>query len=171
MKKTSLSGVYSFSVLATAAVIVGCNSAGFQTLSPVRTTGLVSYGCGPPPKALRLEVLYPKPKSRDAPPSLTAIWVSTKTKMPTSNGWDFDMVEPTRSGFSGYFFQGYKSQIPNPHATPRYSHPFYYYSSTTDPYGSRFRIGRDESVALLWNDTFYHRQCEPNFVVSTFTSR
>jgi hypothetical protein len=123
-------------------------------------------GCGPPPESLTLEVLYPIPNTRNAPPALKRIYISTKRKMPRSNSFNLYLLQANgKSTFTSRFLKTSESKIPTPHAAPSYPNPIYYGSLLPPSY----IIGRDQAVRLLWNDG--GTGCTPNFVISRFKTK
>jgi len=148
-------------VLAAVAVLAACNGSNNSTSAPPGT----GTNCGGPPN--QLEVLYPAPNSKGAPPGLGNIYVSTKGQLPPSNFFNFLLA--TSSGgswFTGTFTGISAKQIPTPHATPSYPNAVYYASSITGPSGSYGPIGPDQVVDLFWNDG--GTGCTPHFLVSAF---
>lgn len=153
--------------LSMAGLLAACNgnNSGF---GPGPTPGPPSGNCGGPPN--HLEVLYPIPNTRKAPPSLANIYVSTKGALPPSNQFNFFLSQSNGgSTFTGPFVGISKSQIPTPHATPSYSNPVYYASAIAGPYGSGYIIGPAQAVTLLWNDG--GRNCTPHFEVTSFRTK
>lgn len=127
-----------------------------------------AVSCGRPPKSF--QVLFPKPKTKSAPPFLNALYVSTKTALPKGNEFAFKVTQGGgKSVLSQPFIRVDKSQIPRPHATPKYANPKYYASSVLGAYGSSFVIGWDQRVKLLWDNRA--KKCTPDFVVSTFKTK
>ena len=127
-----------------------------------------AVSCGRPPKSF--QVLFPIPKTTSAPPFLNSIYVSTKSALPKGNEFGFKLTQAGgKSVLSQPFVRVDKSQIPRPHATPKYPNPKYYASSVLGAYGSSYVIGWDQRVKLLWNNGA--RKCTPEFVVSTFKTK
>lgn len=158
-----------FALLAAGSILTACNGTnnGFPGPGPTSTP---SGNCGSPPSANQLEVLYPIPGSKNNPPNVTAIYVSTKGQLPPSNQFDFYLVQSNGSStYTGNFAPVPESQIPSPHAKPTYSNPTYYGSAIAGPYGSGWTIGNDQSVTLLWNDG--GRNCIPHSVVASFRTK
>jgi hypothetical protein len=148
-----------FALFTVASLLAACNGGNNAVNNPPGT----GSNCGGPPAANQLEVLYPIPGSKKAPPGLGNIYVSTKGQLPPSNGFNFFLVQSNGgSTFTSPFFGISKSQIPTPHATPSYSNPVYYASSLP---GSYF-IGPSQAVSLFWNDS--GTGCTPHVVVSSF---
>ena len=149
--------------LTIAAVLTACNNANSINTPPPGT----GSNCGGPPSSNHLEVLYPIPNSRSAPPGLGNIYVSTKGQLPPSNSFNFLLAQANGGQtFTGPFAGISESQIPTPHATPSYSNPIYYATSIGGPYGSGYSIGPDQAVSLFWNDG--GTGCTPHFLVSSF---
>lgn len=124
--------------------------------------------CGRPPKSF--QVLFPIPKTKRAPPFLNALYVSTKTALPKGNQFAFKLTQAGgKSVLSQTFIRVDKSQIPQPHARPKYPNPKYYASSVLGAYGSSYVIGWDRKVKLLWDNRA--KKCAPDFVVSTFKTK
>jgi hypothetical protein len=142
-------------VVAAAGLLVACNG---NNNNPPGT----GTNCGGP--ANNMEVLYPRPGSKTAPSTLANIFVATQGALPTSNSFNFYMNTsvPLLYPFTSTFFRVSASAIPSPHATPTYSNPVYYASSLQSPPGPL------NAVQLLWNDG--GTGCNPNFIVSTFTT-
>jgi hypothetical protein len=148
-------------VFAAGAVLAACNSASNNSQPP--GTG---SNCGGPPSSNQLEVLYPIPNSRRAPPALGNIYVSTSGQLPPNNQFNFELVQANGSStFTGTFTGISESQIPTPHATPSYSNPVYYASSLPPSYV----IGPNQAVSLLWNDG--GTGCTPHFLVASFKTK
>jgi hypothetical protein len=155
-----------FVLLAAAGLLAACNgNNGIPGPSP---TSSPSGNCGGPPN--QLEVLFPIPGTRKAPPALGNIYVSTKGPLPPSNSFDFYLAQSNGSStFTGTFTAIGESLIPTPHATPSYSGPTYYASAIAGPYGSSYLIGPDQAVSLFWNDGGVN--CIPHFLVSSFRTK
>jgi hypothetical protein len=151
----------------TASLLAGCN--GNNGFSPgPGPTGSPSGNCGGPPNSL--EVIYPIPGTRKAPPSLANIYVATKGQLPPSNQFDFFLSQSNGSStFTGPFAGISKSQIPTPFKTPSFPNPVYYASAIAGPYGSSYIIGPSQAVSLLWNNGGVN--CVPHFVVSNFRTK
>lgn len=149
-------------VLATVAMLSACNGNNAITNPPGTGTN-----CGGPPSANQLEVLYPIPGSKSAPPNLGNIYVSTKTALPPSNSFNFFLSQSNgTSTFTGPFTPINAGQIPTPHRNPSYSNPTYYASAIAGPFGSTYIIGPNQSVALFWNDG--GTGCTPHVQVASF---
>lgn len=145
-------------ILTAATLLSACNG---SNSSPAPAP---SSNCGGPPN--QLEVLYPIPNSKNAPPALGNIYVSTRGGLPPSNSFNFYLVQSNgNSTFTGNFAQINKSQIPTPHANPTYSNPVYYASSLPPSYS----IGPEQAVSLLWNDGGVN--CSPHFLVASFKTK
>ncbi|MGC1380977.1 MAG: hypothetical protein WA814_08140 [Candidatus Baltobacteraceae bacterium] len=156
MKKSI--GVFAAAVAGTA-LLTACNGSSGNNNPPPG----VGTNCGGPPSANQLQVLYPIPNSKHAPPALGNVYVSTKGQLPPSNSFNFFLVQANGAQtFTSVFFGISKSQIPSPHATPKYSNPVYYASSLPPSYV----IGPSQSVSLLWNDG--GTGCSPHMLVSSF---
>ncbi len=158
-----------FTLFAVAGTLVACNGNGFGgTPSPTAPPG-TGQNCGGPPANNQLEVLYPIPGSKKAPPALQNVYVSTNGQLPPSNSFDFYLSQSNGAAtFTSTFFGIDKSVIPTPHATPSYVHAVYYATTIAGPSGSTYIIGPDQSVTLLWNDG--GTGCTPHKIVSTFTT-
>lgn len=158
-----------FTVFAVAAALVGCNgNNGFSTPTPTTPPG-TGQNCGGPPSNNQLEVLYPIPGSKKAPPALQNVYVSTNGQLPPSNSFDFYLSQTNGNAtFTSPFFGIDKSAIPTPHATPSYVHAVYYATTIAGPSGTTYVIGQDQAVTLLWNDG--GTGCTPHKIVSTFTT-
>jgi hypothetical protein len=158
-----------FALLAATTMLAACNGTnnGFPGPGPTSTP---SGNCGGPPSGNQLEVVYPIPGSKNAPPNLPYIYVATKGQLPPSNQFDFYLLQSNgQSTFTGIFASTTSSGIPKPHATPKYSNPSYYATYVGGPYGSPWTIGNDQSVTLLWNDG--GRNCSPHFLVASFRTK
>jgi hypothetical protein len=156
-----------FALVAAAGVLAACNGGNAIGPGPGPTSGPTG-NCGGPPN--NLEVLFPIPNTRKAPPALANIYVATKGALPPSNQFDFYLSQSSgASTFTGLFTPISASQIPSPHATPSYSNPSYYASAIAGPYGSSYVIGPDQSVSLLWNNG--GENCTPHFLVSSFRTK
>jgi hypothetical protein len=148
-------------VLFAAGMAAGCNGANNVNNPPGTGTN-----CGGPPSSSQLEVLYPIPNSKGAPPNLGNVYVSTKGQLPPSNQFNFYLVQANGgSTFTSTFFGVSQSQIPTPHAKPTYSNPVYYASSLPASY----LIGPDQAVTLYWNDG--GTGCTPHFQVTAFRTK
>lgn len=144
-------------VCAAAVGLAACNS------NNVTTPPGTGTNCGGPPN--QLEVLFPKPKSKNAPPQLGNIYVSTNGALPPSNAFNFYLVQENGNAtFTSQFYGISESKIPNPHKTPSYPHPVYYASSLPTSYF----VGPNQTVTLLWNDG--GTGCTPHVPVSSFTT-
>jgi hypothetical protein len=152
-------------LFAAASMLAGCNGNGYSPApSPTSTP---SGTCGGPPSSNQMEVIYPIPGTRKAPPNLLNIYVSTKGTLPPSNSFDFFLELSTgATTYTGLFTPVSYGSIPTPHATPTYPNPTYYASPIAGPYGSSFPIGPDVTVTGLWNDG--GRNCIPHFEVFSF---
>lgn len=157
-----------FALLAAASVLAACNgNNGFPGPGP--TSGPTG-NCGGPPAQNQLQVVYPIPGKKSAPPALANIYIATKGGLPPSNQFDFYLTQSNGSStYTGPFAQINESQIPSPHATPKYSNPTYYASAIAGPYGSSYVIGPNQAVSLLWNDG--GRNCTPHFLVASFKTK
>jgi hypothetical protein len=156
-----------FALAFAAGLLAACNGSNGFTSGPSPTAS-PSGNCGGPPS--NLEVLYPIPNSRNAPPSLGNIYVATNGALPPSNSFDFYLSQSDGSAtFTGPFTGISESQIPTPHAKPSYPSPVYYASAIAGQYGSSYIIGPDQAVVLLWNDG--GRNCIPHFQVSAFRTK
>jgi len=163
--KTSIGAL---SVIALSAALTGCSSS-----SP-------SYGPTPGPSgpcnspANNMEVLYPIPGSKNAPPTLSNIYVSTSPALPPSNSFNFVLMTsnpalPPSFGTS-VFFGISASQIPTPHKTPSYPNPIYYATSIFGPSAPpSASLGLDTTVVAYWNDS--GTNCTPNVKVTSFTTQ
>ena len=163
-------GVLLIALLSVAAALAACNGAnngGFPGPSP--TSGPMG-NCGGPPSSNQLEVLFPVPNSKNAPPGIANIYVSTKGQLPPSNLFDFLLAESNGgSTFTGPFTGINKSQLPPGHKDPTYSNAVYYASAIAGPSGSSFPIGPNVGVSLFWNDG--GRNCIPHFLVASFRTK
>jgi hypothetical protein len=150
-------------LFAVAGVLAACNGGSNNSVPP--GTG---SNCGGPPN--HLEVLYPIPGSRKAPPALANVYVSTAGQLPPSNQFNF-LLSQSNGGqtFTGLFTGISQSQIPQPHASPSYKNAVYYASAIAGPYGSGYIIGPNQAVSLFWNDG--GTGCNPHSLVSTFKTR
>jgi hypothetical protein len=146
-------------ILAAATLLTACN--GNSSIGPAPgPTG----NCGGPPN--QLEVLYPIPNTKSAPPALGNIYVATKGALPPSNSFNFFLVQSNGgSTFTGNFGQINKSQIPTPHANPTYGSAVYYAS----PIPPSYIIGPSQAVNLFWNDG--GTNCSPHFLVASFKTK
>jgi hypothetical protein len=131
--------------------------------SPPPGTGT---NCGGPPSANQVEVLYPKPGSKNAPPSLSTIFISTKGQLPPNNQYNLALAVSSGSPFgnllgTSIFFGTSKSKVPTPHANPTYPNPTYYATSL----GPSVIIGPHISVSVLWSIA---NNCTPRFQISSF---
>jgi hypothetical protein len=164
MKKSIAAFIVPF---AAASVLVACNGNNGFGPGPSPTSGPTG-NCGGPPN--QLEVVYPIPGTRQAPPSLANIYVATKGQLPPSNEFDFFLSQSNGSStFTGPFAGISLSQIPTPRATPSYSNAVYYASPIAGPYGSTYIIGPRQAVSLLWNNGGVN--CVPHFIVSNFRTK
>lgn len=155
--------------LFTVAALAACNGANNGFPGPGPTQG-PSGNCGGPPSSNKLQVLYPIPNSKQAPPGLNNVYVSSKGQLPPSNQFDFLLSQSNgNSTFTGPFTGINKSQIPNPHATPSYSGAVYYATAIAGPSGSSYTIGPNQYVSLFWNDG--GRNCTPHFIVASFRTK
>lgn len=160
MKKALTAPVF---LVALAAVLTACNGNSVNN-SPPPGTGT---NCGGPPSSNKLEVLFPKPNSKNAPQALGNVYVATQGQLPPNNSFNFLLVQSNGAQtFTGNFAGISKSQIPTPHANPSYSNPIYYATPIAGPYGSGWTIGPDQAVSLFWNDG--GTGCTPHFLVSSF---
>ena len=149
-----------FALVAAAGTLAACNS---STVGGSSSSG-GGGNCGGPPN--QLQVLYPIPNTKKAPPALANIYVSTKGQLPPSNSFNFYLVQSNGfSTFTSILFGINKAQIPSPHATPSYNGAVYYASSLP----SSYVIGPNQSVALLWNDG--GTGCTPHTQVSSFATK
>jgi hypothetical protein len=145
-------------LLTAAALLAGCN--GNNGVPSPTPTG----NCGGPPN--QLEVLYPIPNSKNAPPTLGNIYVSTKGALPPSNSFNFLLSQSNgNTTFTGNFGGISESQIPTPHANPSYSGAVFY----ATPFPPSYVIGPDQAVSLIWNDG--GTNCNPHVVVSSFKTK
>lgn len=150
-------------LISTAALLTACNGANNVSAPPGTGTN-----CGGPPNSL--EVLYPIPGSRNAPPALGNVYVSTKGQLPPSNSFNFFLSQSNGGQtFTGPFSGISLSQIPTPHAKPSYPHAIYYASSISGPSGTGYIIGPRQAVTLFWNDA--GTGCTPHFKVSSFSTK
>src|SRR5579862_7771423 len=118
-----------FALLAATAVLAACNGTNNPFPGPGPTSGPTG-NCGGPPSSNQLEVVYPIPGSKKAPPALGNIYIATKGSLPPSNQFDFFLSQSNgNSTFTGPFAAISESQIPKPHAVPKYSNPTYYASA------------------------------------------
>jgi hypothetical protein len=155
-------------ILGLASILAACNGSNNSVIGPGPTPGPPSGNCGGPPN--QLEVVYPIPGTRKAPPSLANIYVATKGALPPSNQFNFFLSQSNgASTFTGPFVAISESQVPTPHATPGYSNPSWYASAIAGPYGSGYIIGPAQAVTLLWNDG--GRNCIPHFEVASFRTK
>jgi hypothetical protein len=158
-----------FALFVSAGMLAACNGNNSIGPGPGPSQG-PSGNCGGPPSSDQLEVLYPIPNSKKAPPGLANIYISTKGQLPPSNQFDFYLAQSNGANtFTGPFSGINKSQIPNPHKTPTYSNPVYYASAIAGPSGSSYTIGPNQAVSLFWNDG--GRNCVPHFLVSSFKTK
>ena len=150
-----------FALFTVASLLAACNGNNNNNNPPGSGSN-----CGGPPASNQLEVLYPIPGSKSAPPGLGNVYVSTKGQLPPSNSFNFFLVQSNGgSTFTSPFFGVSQSQIPSPHATPSYSNPVYYASSLPTSYF----IGPSQAVSLFWNDG--GTGCTPHVLVSTFKTK
>ncbi|MBV9719990.1 MAG: hypothetical protein JOZ77_11775 [Candidatus Eremiobacteraeota bacterium] len=146
--------------LTSAAVLAACNNNG-----NVSVPGQ-GQNCGGPPSSNQLEVLWPIPNTKKAPPNVGNIYVSTKGTLPPSNSFNFYIVQSNgASTFTSTFYGISESAIPTPHAKPTYSNPTYYASSLP----SSYIIGPKQPVSIFWNDG--GTGCSPHVLVSSFTTK
>ncbi|MGA8576475.1 MAG: hypothetical protein WB609_12435 [Candidatus Cybelea sp.] len=164
MKKS----IGALTVLCAAGMLAACNG-NVIGAGPGPTSG-PSGNCGGPPSSNQLEMVYPIPNSKKAPPALANIYVATKGTLPPSNQFDFFLTQSNGgSTFTGPFSPINASQVPTPHAKPSYPNPTYYASAIAGPYGSSYFIGPDQSVVLLWNNGGVN--CTPHFQVASFHTK
>jgi hypothetical protein len=156
-----------FALVAAAGTLAACNGGNAIGSGPSPTSGPTG-NCGGPPNSL--EVIYPIPGTRKAPPALANIYVATKGTLPPSNQFDFYLAQSSgASTFTGPFTPISSSQVPTPHANPGFSNPTYYASAIAGPYGSSYVIGPDQAVSLLWNNGGVN--CTPHFLVASFHTK
>ncbi len=156
-------------VLCSAGALAACNG-GVYGPGPGPTSG-PGGNCGGPPSANRLEVVFPIPNSKNAPPNVSNIYVATKGALPPSNQFDFFLSQSNGgSTFTGPFTPIKASQLPPKHAKPSYPNPTYYASAIAGPSGSTYIIGPDQSVVLLWNNAG-DANCTPHFQVASFHTK
>jgi hypothetical protein len=156
-------------VLSVAALLAACNGGNSGIPGPGPTQG-PQGNCGGPPSSNQLEVLFPVPNSRNAPPGVANVYVSTKGQLPPSNQFNFLLVQSNgNSTFTGPFAGISKSQLPAGSKSPTYPNPVYYASSITGPSGSGYYIGGNQTVNLFWNDG--GRNCVPHFLVASFRTK
>ena len=154
-----------FALLAATSVLAACNGTNNGLPGPGPTSGPTG-NCGGPPSNNQLQVVRPIPGGK-ASPALSNIYIATKGGLPPSNQFDFFLSQSNGSStYTGPFAQVNASQIPKPHATPKYANPTYYVSAIAGPYGSTYIIGPHQAVSLLWNDG--GRNCLPHFLVASF---
>jgi hypothetical protein len=154
--------------LCAAGVLAACNGNTYGA-GPSPTSG-PSGNCGGPPSVNQLEMVYPIPNSKKAPPALANIYVATKGSLPPSNQFDFFLAQSNGgSTFTGPFTPINESQVPTPHAKPSYANPTWYASAIAGPYGSSYIIGPGQSVVLLWNNGGVN--CTPHFQVAAFETK
>ena len=164
MKKS----IGALTVLCAAGMLAACNG-NIYGPGPGPTSG-PGGNCGGPPSSNQLEVVYPIPNSKKAPPALANIYVATKGSLPPSNQFDFFLSQSNGgSTFTGPFALINASQVPTPHAKPSYPNPTYYASAIAGPYGSSYIIGPNQSVVLLWNNG--GANCTPHFQVASFRTK
>ena len=153
-----------FVLVTGAGILAACNGYGSTPSAPPGT----GTNCSGPPN--QLEVVYPIPGTRKAPPGLANIYVATKGALPPSNSYDFFLSQSNgATTFTGLFAPVNASQIPTPFATPSYSNPTYYASALAGPYGSSYVIGPDQAVSLFWN--ILGTGCSPHTLVSSFKTK
>lgn len=156
--KKSIGGL----IVLLSAVLSACNgNSGIG--APPSGTG---SNCGGPPSANQVEVLYPKPGSRNAPSSLSTIFVSTKGQLPPNSQYNLALAVSNGSVFgnvigTSIFFGTSKSKVPTPHATPSYPNATYYATSL----GPSIILGPHNSVSVLWSIA---NGCTPRFQISSF---
>ena len=158
-----------FALLAATSMLAACNGTnnGFPGPGPTQAP---SGNCGGPPASNQLEVVYPIPGTKKAPGALANIYIATKGGLPPSNQFNFFLTQSNgNSTFTGPFATVNESQIPSPHAKPKYPNPTYYASAIVGPYGSGYTIGPGQAVDLLWNDG--GRNCNPHFLVASFKTK
>jgi hypothetical protein len=145
--------------LATAGVLAACGNNNSVNL-PAGT----GSNCGAPPSGNQVEVLYPKPGYKKAPPGLGTIFISTKGQLPPNSQYNL-FLSQSNGAFSAtsVFFGTSLSKIPDPHASPTYSNPTYYATSLP----SSYIIGPSQSVSVLWNIA---NGCTPRNQVSSFNT-
>jgi hypothetical protein len=141
-------------------LLAACNGGNAYNNVPAGT----GNNCGGPPGANQVEVLYPKPGWKKAPPGLGTIYISTKGQLPAGSQYNL-FLSQSNGGFSAtsIFFGTSKSKLPTPHAEPSYPNPVYYATSLPPSY----IIGPAQSVSVLWNIA---NGCTPRFQVSSFTT-
>jgi hypothetical protein len=147
--------------LLAAGTLAGCNN-GYSNPAPPPGTG---QNCSGPPN--QLEVLFPKPGSRNAPVALANVYVATNGQLPSNNSYNFFLTQSNGSStFTGLFSGISKSQLPPGSASATYPNAVYYASAIAGPYGSGYVIGPHQAVSLLWNIS--GSGCNPHFLVSSF---
>jgi hypothetical protein len=141
-------------------MLAACNGGGNAVNAPAGT----GSNCGGPPSSNQVEVLYPKPGWKKAPPGLGTIFISTKGQLPPNSQYNL-FLSQSNGGFTAtsIFFGTSGSKVPMPHANPTYSNPTYYATSLPPSY----IIGPSQSVSVLWNVA---NGCTPRFQVSSFTT-
>jgi hypothetical protein len=160
MKKSIGALIFLFSGLA---ALTACNGANNGSTPPPGT----GTNCGGPPSANQIEVLYPIPNTRKAPPTLSNIYIASKGQLPPSNQFNFFLLQSNgASTFTSLFFGVSASQIGNPHAKATYPNPVYYATSLPPSYPP---IGPAQAVTLLWNDG--GTGCTPHVQVSSFRTK
>jgi hypothetical protein len=153
-----------FALVTVAGILAGCNGNNSNNVTPPGT----GQNCSGPPN--QLEVIYPIPGTRKAPPALANVYVATKGGLPPSNSYNFYLTQSNGSStFTGLFTAINASQVPTPHATPSYPNASYYASAIAGPYGSGYIIGPDQAVSLLWNISGLN--CTPHFLVASFRTK
>jgi hypothetical protein len=154
--KHSIGALFAFAT--SASLLTACGSG--NTSFPPGT----GNNCGLPP--IQLEVLYPIPDSRRAPGNLRKVYVATNGALPNYNSYNFYLVRSNGSNTAtSPLFGSSKSELPTRHAKPTFANAVYYASSIP----SGFRIGRSQSVKLLWN--IPGSGCTPHSAVSSFRTR
>ncbi|HEY2475269.1 MAG TPA: hypothetical protein VGI19_10755 [Candidatus Cybelea sp.] len=148
-----------------AAVLTACNGNNSVTAPPGTGTN-----CGGPPSANQVEVLFPRPNSRNAPSNVGNIYIASKGQLAPNNSWNFLLVQSNGGQtFTGPFTGISKSSLPPGSASPTYPNAVYYASAIAGPYGSGYIIGPNQSVSLFWNDG--GTGCTPHFLVSSFRTK
>jgi predicted small secreted protein len=142
------------SLLLAAAGLAACNGNGGNTIPG--TAG----GCGSAPD--NMQVLYPAPNASNVGRSVSGVYVATNGALPSGNADDFIASQSNGTKANTGAFVEYAGTIPSPHVSPPAGYTVYLASFAAP-------VGSGQTVKLLWNAG--GTGCNPNAVVSTFTTK
>ena len=164
-------GVLLIALLSVAAVLAACNGANNGASRVPGPTSGPTGNCGGPPSSNQLEVLFPVPNSKNAPPGIDNIYVSTKEQLPPSNQFDFLLAE-SNGAIDVHRTVHRHQQVAAPSGyQARRRTPIRY--TMLRPLRARrdraFPSVRTCRVSLFWNDG--GRNCVPHFLVASFRTK